>query len=68
MALEYLAYPLENKGLLFAEQKQLLKSVRFGTLSFGGVAMLGLTLPVFNILVAPAAVIGATIYINELQD
>jgi CysZ protein len=52
MALEYLAYPLENQGVLFSEQKNLVKSVRFGALSFGGLAVLGLTIPVLNIIVA----------------
>ena len=67
MALEYLAYPLENAGVLFSEQKQLAKSIRWGALSFGGVAVMGLTIPVLNIIVAPAAVIGATIYFNEVR-
>ena len=67
MALEYMAYPLENAGLLFSEQKQLLKKVRLGALSFGGLAAMGLTIPVFNFIVAPAAVIGATIYFNEVK-
>ena len=57
MVLEYMAYPLENEGLLFSEQKQLLKSVRLGAISFGGLAVLGLTIPVLNLIVAPAAVI-----------
>jgi CysZ protein len=68
MALEYFAYPLENQGVLFAEQKELLKSVRLGALSFGGLAMLGLTIPVFNIIIAPAAVIGATLYFNGVRQ
>lgn len=67
MVLEYMAYPLENEGLLFSEQKQLLKSVRLGAISFGGLAVLGLTIPVINIIVAPAAVIGATIYFNAVK-
>ncbi|MEE7624574.1 sulfate transporter CysZ [Methylobacter sp. Wu8] len=67
MALEYLAYPLENQGVLFSEQKELVKSVRLGALSFGGLAVLGLTVPVLNIIVAPAAVIGATLYFNEIK-
>jgi CysZ protein len=68
MALEYLAYPLENQGVLFSEQKDLVKSVRLGALSFGGVAVLGLTIPVLNIIVAPAAVIGATLYFDEIKQ
>ena len=66
MALEYMAYPLENAGVLFPEQKQLVKSIRWGALSFGGIAAMGLAIPVLNIIVAPAAVIGATIYVNEV--
>lgn len=68
LAMEYMAYPLENQGLLFAEQKDLLKSVRLGALSFGGLTMLGLTLPVLNIIIAPAAVIGATLYLHEMRE
>ena len=67
MALEYMAYPLENEGVLFLEQKQLVKSIRLGALSFGGVAAMGLTIPVLNIIVAPASVIGATIYFNAVK-
>lgn len=67
LAMEYMAYPLENEGLLFAEQKELLKSMRLGALSFGGITMLGLTLPVLNIIIAPAAVIGATLYLHEMR-
>jgi CysZ protein len=68
LAMEYMAYPLENEGLLFAEQKELLKSMRLGALSFGGITMLGLTLPVLNIIIAPAAVIGATLYLHEMRE
>jgi CysZ protein len=53
---------------LFSEQKELVKSVRLGALSFGGLAVLGLTIPVLNIIVAPAAVIGATLYFNEIRQ
>jgi CysZ protein len=68
MALEYMAYPLENEGVLFSEQKQLAKEIRLGALSFGGLTMAGLTLPLLNIVVAPAAVIGATIYLHEVKQ
>ena len=68
MALEYLAYPLENAGILFSEQRKLIRSIRWGTLSFGGLAAAGLALPVINIIVAPAAVIGATLYMREIEN
>jgi len=67
MALEYLAYPLDNRGLLFPEQKKLAQSVRFGALTFGGISLIGLTIPFFNILISPVAVIGATIYTHEIE-
>jgi CysZ protein len=68
MSLEYMAYPLENAGILFIEQKQLIKSIRWGALSFGGIAVLGLSIPIINIMIAPAAVIAATIYVDEMSQ
>ena len=68
LTMEFMAYPLENKGLLFADQKQLLKTVRIGALGFGAIIMLGLTLPVLNIIIGPAAVIGSTIYVHEMRE
>jgi CysZ protein len=68
IALEYMAYPLENEGVLFTEQRQLLKEVRWGALSFGGLTMLAFSVPVLNILAAPAAVIGATIYCHAIKN
>lgn len=67
IALEYMAYPLENEGLLFADQRQAARSIRLGALGFGGISIFGLAIPVLNILVAPAAVIGATIYMHEIK-
>ncbi|MEN8259466.1 MAG: sulfate transporter CysZ [Pseudomonadota bacterium] len=64
LALEYTAYPLENRGVLFPEQRQMVKNMRIGFLSFGAVIMLGLTVPILNILIPPAAVIGATAYLS----
>ncbi len=68
MGLEYMAYPLENKGLLFLEQKQQAKERRLGVISFGGLTVIGLSIPVLNLVVAPAAVIGATIYFYGVSE
>jgi CysZ protein len=62
LALEYFSYPLENRGFGFAEQRRFLAGRRIEVLVFGGTVMLGLTVPVLNILIPPAAVIGATLY------
>lgn len=66
-ALEFFAYPLENKKLLFPAQKEFVKTVRLGALSFGGMVLMGLGLPFLNLLVAPTAVIAATLYVYEID-
>lgn len=67
-AMEYMAYPLENRGLAFTDQKQFLQQSRLGALCFGGAAGLALTLPLINLLVGQAAVIGATLYVHRLSE
>ncbi|MGD2119129.1 MAG: sulfate transporter CysZ [Chromatiales bacterium] len=65
MALEYVAYPLENQKLLFKEQKSLLRKKPISALSFGGGATLLLLIPIVNLAAMPAAVAGASIYWYE---
>ncbi len=65
LALEYLAYPMENQQLLFDEQKKQLRKKPFSSLSFGGGVMLLMLIPVINLAAMPAAVAGATIYWHE---
>jgi len=67
LAMEYMGYPLEDRGLAFTEQKQFMQQTRLGMLSFGGMVGLGLSLPLVNLLIGQAAVIGATIYIYRLE-
>jgi len=62
ISMEYFAYPLENEGALFAEQRLALKDIRIGALSFGGLVLVGLMVPVINIFIPPMAVISATVY------
>ena len=66
ISMEYFAYTLENEGALFAEQRQVLKTVRIGALSFGGMLLFALMIPVLNIFIPPIAVISATIYRNKI--
>jgi CysZ protein len=68
IAMEFLAYPLEERGMPFPEQKQFMKQTRWGVISFGGLTGLGLTLPIVNLLMGQAAVIGATIYVYRLAE
>lgn len=65
LALEYMAYPLEAHGYRFDEQRRIARKLPFGVFSFGGLVTLGLTIPVLNVLIPPAAVIGATLYLLE---
>ena len=67
MAIEYFSYPLENSGLLFKEQIQQLKTIRWGALSLGAMAMFALSIPILNIFVSSATVIGATVYWHKLN-
>lgn len=65
-AMEYLAYPLETRGLTFDEQKQFIHKNKLSMLVFGGVVNLGLAVPIINLLIGQAAVIGATLYVQGL--
>lgn len=65
LSLEYLAYPLEARGVRFDRQRELVKAHRLESLSFGGAVLLGLSVPLLNILIPPAAVVGATLYCVE---
>jgi CysZ protein len=64
VALEYFAYPQENRGVLFPEQQAYLKTMKLNALSFGGLVTLGQALPIINIVIAPVAVIAATLHIQ----
>jgi CysZ protein len=65
VALEYFAFPLENRGILFLEQKEQLSKMKFRALSFGGLVTLAQSLPVINIIAAPVAIIAATLYTQD---
>lgn len=67
MSLEFMAYPLENQGLLFLQQKEQARKKRLSMLSFGGLTVIGLSIPIINLIVGPAAVVGATIYIYGIS-
>jgi len=60
LALEYIAYPLENRQLRFQEQKSWLGKRPLSAMSFGGGVFVLMLIPLINLLVMPAAVIGAT--------
>ncbi|SEG83858.1 sulfate transporter CysZ [Marinobacterium lutimaris] len=62
MSIQYCDYPMDNNKVSFPEMKRLLKSHRFTAVGFGSVVQVGMLIPLVNLLIMPAAVVGATIY------
>ncbi len=60
MSIEYLDYPMGNHGLSFPQIRREIQKKRFLSLGFGGAVMLATLIPLFNFLVMPVAVAGAT--------
>ncbi len=65
LTLQYLDYALDNNGRSFADLHTALKLQPLTTLGFGTLVAIGFMIPVFNLLVMPAAVCGATLYWSE---
>ncbi|OMH28133.1 sulfate transporter CysZ [Motiliproteus sp. MSK22-1] len=62
MAIQYCDYPMDNNRVSFSDLRSNLKTRRLSSLGFGGLVSLGMVIPVLNLLIMPAAVIGATIF------
>lgn len=60
LALEYLAYPMENHGFTLSQVRKAIKSRRLTVLGFGLCASLLTMIPIVNFFIMPAAVAGAT--------
>ena len=60
LALEYLDYPLANRGLGFTQVRAHAGEKKLMLLGFGGSITLATMIPVLNFLVMPVAVAGAT--------
>lgn len=68
LAMEFVSYPAENRGLGFQQQKQLVQSNRLGMLSLGFMVNLGLMIPVVNLVIGQTAVIAATLMLKQLVE
>jgi len=62
MSIQYCDYPMDNNKVSFGQMKQLLKSERLTAVGFGGLVQLGMMVPLLNLVLMPAAVVGATLY------
>ncbi|MFO8024062.1 sulfate transporter CysZ [Thiohalophilus sp.] len=60
LSIEYLDYPLGNQGRSFPEIRRAIQQKRLLSLGFGGAVMIATLIPVFNFMVMPVAVAGAT--------
>ncbi|MDR9435447.1 MAG: sulfate transporter CysZ [Thiohalophilus sp.] len=60
LSIEYLDYPLGNQGRSFPEIRRAIQQKRLLSLGFGSAVMLATLIPVFNFMVMPVAVAGAT--------
>ncbi len=68
LAVEFLEVPLANDGQRFAEVRRSLAAHRMGALAFGSGAVVLAMVPVVNLFIVPAAVIGATeVWARHLQ-
>lgn len=59
-SIEYSDYPLGNYGLTFPQIRRKVAEQRFLSMGFGSAVTLATMIPVFNFLVMPVAVAGAT--------
>ncbi|MEL0191496.1 MAG: sulfate transporter CysZ [Halieaceae bacterium] len=62
MSLQFLDYPMDNHRLPFREVKSACASRRLSSLGFGGMVAFVTGVPLLNLVVIPAAVIGATLF------
>ncbi len=61
LALQYVDYPLGNRGYNFSKIRYTLSNHKMLSLGFGGSATLATMIPILNFLVMPVSVAGATI-------
>jgi CysZ protein len=62
MAIQYCDYPMDNNRVSFKQMRLLLSQRRWSALGFGSLVQLGMLIPLLNLILMPAAVIGATLF------
>ncbi len=69
MAIQYCDYPMDNNKVSFRVMKESLKQRRLTSVGFGGLISVGMMVPLLNLLIMPAGVVGATIFwVEEYTD
>ena len=68
MSLQFVDYPMDNHRLPFREVREACAARRLSTMGFGGTVAFFTSIPFLNLMVIPAAVIGATLlWCEELR-
>ena len=68
MSLQFVDYPMDNHRLAFRDVRDACASRRLSTIGFGGTVAFFTGIPLLNLIVIPAAVIGATLlWCEELR-
>ncbi|MES1926883.1 sulfate transporter CysZ [Salinisphaera sp. T31B1] len=67
LSFEYLDQPMANRGLTFDNKLVRLRARRWRHLGFGSLVTLATAIPLANLVVMPAAVVGATLLYLETQ-
>ena len=69
MSLQFVDYPMDNHRLQFREVRDACAERRLSTIGFGGTVAFFTGIPLLNLVVIPAAVIGATLlWCEELRS
>jgi len=65
MSVQYMDYPMDNNEVSFKAMLKKLTEKRSANFTFGASVLIGTMIPVLNLVVMPAAVIGATLFWQE---
>lgn len=66
--IQYCDYAFDNHKITFEQMRKDLAANRLATFCFGAVIVLVLTIPIFNLIVPPAAVCAGTKYYLKVQE
>lgn len=61
MAIQYVDYPMDNHKIPFKDMRKSMGKNSIQNLGFGGSVMLMILIPGLNLIILPAAVVGATL-------
>lgn len=62
MSVQYMDYPMDNNDISFKAMLKKLTEKRSANFTFGASVLIGTMIPIVNLVVMPAAIIGATLF------